>query len=83
MHVINYILSNTAMHMINYSLSNNAMHVINYSLSNTDWNLNICQMRYIEQTGLRTFVELPSIEVDHNFLTALIKRWRRRPIPST
>lgn len=55
------------------------MCIINCSLFGSSWNLKARQLCYIEQTGLRTFADLPFIEVDHNLLTALIERW----IPET
>lgn len=55
------------------------MCTINYSIFGSLWNLKARQLCYIEQTGLRTFANLPFIEVDRNLLTALIERW----IPET
>lgn len=52
------------------------MCVINYNLLGSSRRLNVCQLCYVEQIGLWTFADLPSIELDHNFLTALIERWR-------
>lgn len=52
------------------------LRVITYATDVNVWGLNERQLKYIAETGLHHFACLPSFDIDHALITALVERWR-------